>query len=162
MLLLGAFLRDRRARADGTVLAERLCLGNRAARTLETVAAAGLPSRWLQARAVETEGLYGMYRRYGDCFEELLLLEAAAKLPPRRRKGAVIGLLARYGRAEKRFALPPLLTGRSAMEAFGLPPGEQLGDLLRKAKKAQDLGFFNDRAGALDWAGRALRGDDDA
>jgi hypothetical protein len=125
---------------------------------LQALAATDLPTRWMKnTSAVEMEDLYDMHRRCGSCCEELLCLEAVTKLPQRSRKGAVVALLAKYGRARKRFCAPPLLAGEALMEAFGLSPGEQLGDLLRRLKKAQDLGSFRDQEGALAWADRFRR-----
>lgn len=160
LLLLGAFLRDRGGADDGPSLAGVLRLGKRAAWILRTVAAAELPSRSLKnPAAANTAELYDMHRRYDACFEVLLLLEAAAKLHQGNRKGAVVALLTRYGRARKRFSAPPLLTGEAVMEAFGLSPGKELGELLRQLKQGQDLGLFRNREGALAWADRILKKD---
>lgn len=45
---------------------------------------------------------------------------------------------------------PPLLRGEDVMEAFGLPPGPEIGRLLARAREAQALGLVATREEAIE------------
>jgi len=60
------------------------------------------------------------------------------------------------GHAEEIAAMsaPPLLDGREAMAALELPPGPELGRLLRLLREAQAVGAVTTREAALDYIRR--------
>jgi hypothetical protein len=51
-------------------------------------------------------------------------------------------------------AAPPLLRGEDVMEAFGLPPGPEVGRLLARAREAQALGLVSTRDEAIGYLRR--------
>ena len=61
------------------------------------------------------------------------------------------------GHAEETAALaaPPLLDGRDAMAALGLPPGPEIGRLLGLLREAQAVGAVTTREAALAYLRRA-------
>jgi poly(A) polymerase len=55
-------------------------------------------------------------------------------------------------------AAPALLRGEDVMEAFGLPPGAEVGRLLALVREAQDLGLVSTRDEALAHLRREMQG----
>jgi hypothetical protein len=54
-----------------------------------------------------------------------------------------------WAEAESVAAAPPLLRGQDVMTRFALAPGPTIGELLARAREAQDLGVVRTREEAL-------------
>jgi len=115
------------------------------------------PMHLAAAGRVTPRARYRFYRDLGPDTRDLLLLvlvDAAAVTgePPRRawRRAALVRDLF-GGWAEQRAVAvaPPLLRGDDVMRHFDLPPGPEVGRLLRRAREAQDLGRVKSREDAL-------------
>jgi hypothetical protein len=73
----------------------------------------------------------------------------ASPLAVWRHAGLLRDLLGGWPEAESAAAARPLLRGQDVMTRFGLPPGPVVGDLLARAREAQDLGLVRTREEAL-------------
>jgi putative nucleotidyltransferase with HDIG domain len=144
----------RRARAIG----DRLRLPERAIAVLERLVRQHLrPMHLGQAGEVTRRARYRFYRDLGPDTRDLLLLslvDAAAvtgvtPLAIWRRAGLVRDLMTGWAEAESVAAAPPLVRGEDVMTRFALPPGPAVGDLLARAREAQDLGVVRTREEAL-------------
>lgn len=141
-------------------IAERLRLSGRMAGVLERLVRHHLrPMHLARSGAVSRRARYRFFRDLGDDARDLLLLalaDAAALRgdSPLAVWGGPEGRIVRElmaGHAEEVAALaaPPLLDGRDAMEALGLPPGPEIGRLLRLLREAQAVGAVTTREAAL-------------
>jgi putative nucleotidyltransferase with HDIG domain len=148
--LIGA----RRARTIG----ERLRLPERATAVLERLVRHHLrPMHLGQAGQVTRRARYRFYRDLGPDTRDLLLLSltdaaavtGASPLTVWRRAGLLRDLMTGWAEAESVAAAPPLLRGEDVMTRFALPPGPAVGDLLARAREAQDLGIVRTRDEAL-------------
>ena len=148
--LIGA----RRARAIG----ERLRLPERAVAVLERLVRQHLrPMHLGQAGQVTRRARYRFYRDLGPDTRDLLLLSlvdaaavtGAAPLAIWRRAALIRDLMSGWAEAESVAAAPPLLRGQDVMTRFALAPGPAVGDLLARAREAQDLGVVRTREEAL-------------
>ena len=148
--LIGA----RRAR----VIAERLRLPERATALLERLVRHHLrPMHLAQAGEVTRRARYRFYRDLGVDTRDLLMLAlvdgaavtGASPLAVWRHAGLLRDLLGGWPEAESAAAARPLLRGQDVMTRFGLPPGPVVGDLLARAREAQDLGLVRTREEAL-------------
>jgi putative nucleotidyltransferase with HDIG domain len=144
----------RRAR----VIAERLRLPERAAALLERLVRQHLrPMHLAQAAAVTRRARYRFYRDLSQDTRDLLLLalvDAAgvtgvSPLAVWRRAGLIRDLLSGWPEAESVAAAPPLLRGQDVMARYDLSPGPVVGELLARAREAQDLGLVRTREEAL-------------
>jgi hypothetical protein len=68
-------------------------------------------------------------------------------------------LIAGADEEEAAAAAPALLRGEDVIEAFGVPPGPEVGRLLALAREAQALGLVSTRDGALAHLRRERRGE---
>jgi hypothetical protein len=110
-----------------------------------------------QTREVTRRARYRFYRDLGPDTRDLLLLAlvdgaavtGASPLAVWRRAGLIRDLLGGWEEAESVAAAPPLLRGQDVMARFDLPPGPAVGDLLARAREAQDLGLVRSREEAL-------------
>jgi len=148
--LIGA----RRARAIG----ERLRLPERAVAVLERLVRQHLrPMHLGQAGQVTRRARYRFYRDLGPDTRDLLLLSlvdaaavtGAAPLAVWRRAALIRDLMTGWAEAESVAAAPPLLRGQDVMTRFALAPGPAIGELLARAREAQDLGVVRTREEAL-------------
>jgi putative nucleotidyltransferase with HDIG domain len=148
--LLGAA----RARAIG----ERWRLPERATVVLERLVRHHLrPMHLAQAGEVTRRARYRFYRDLGADTRDLLLLAlvdggavtGASPLAVWRRARLVRDLLGGWREAETVAAAAPLLRGQDVMARFELAPGPAVGDLLARAREAQDLGLVRTREEAL-------------
>jgi len=148
--LIGA----RRAR----VIGERLRLPERAIALLERVVRHHLrPMHLAQAGEVTRRARYRFYRDLGVDTRDLLLLAlvdgaavtGASPLAVWRHAALLRDLLGGWPEAERAAAAPPLLRGQDVMARFALTPGPAVGDLLARAREAQDLGLVRTRDEAL-------------
>ncbi len=141
-------------------IAERLRLSGRMAAVLERLVRHHLrPMHLAQSGAVSRRARFRFFRDLGDDARDLLLLalaDAAALRgdSPLAVWGGPDGHIVRElmaGHAEEIAALsaPPLLDGRDAMQALGLPPGPEIGRLLRLLREAQAVGAVTTREAAL-------------
>lgn len=141
-------------------IAERLRLSGRMASVLERLVRHHLrPMHLAQSGGVSRRARFRFFRDLGDDARDLLLLalaDAAALQgdSPLRVWSGPEGRIVRElmaGHAEETAALlaPPLLDGREAMEALGLPPGPEIGRLLRLLREAQAVGAVTTRETAL-------------
>jgi hypothetical protein len=73
----------------------------------------------------------------------------ASPLVAWRRADLIRDLLGGWPEAESTAAALPLLRGEDVMTRFALPPGPAVGDLLARAREAQDLGLVRTREEAL-------------
>jgi hypothetical protein len=100
---------------------------------------------------------YRFYRDLGPDTRDLLLLslvDAAAvtgttPLQIWLRAPLVRDLMSGWAEAESVRAAPPLLRGEDVMTRFALAPGPAVGQLLARAREAQDLGLVRTREEAL-------------
>jgi putative nucleotidyltransferase with HDIG domain len=143
-----------RARAIG----ERLRLPERAVALLERVVRHHLrPMHLGQAGEVTRRARYRFFRDLMEDARDLLLLtlvDAAAVTgeSPRAawtRSPLIRDLLGGFEEERAVVAAPPLVRGDDVMRRFGLPPGPAVGELLRRAREAQDLGLVGTREAAL-------------
>ena len=117
-----------------------------------------------QSGSMTRRARFRFFRDLGDDARDLLLLalaDAAALRgdSPLAVWGGPEGRIVRElmaGHAEEAAALsaPPLLDGREAMEALGLPPGPEIGKLLRLLREAQAVGAVTTREAALAYVRR--------
>ena len=141
-------------------IAERLRLSGRMAGVLERLVRHHLrPMHLAQSGAVSRRARYRFFRDLGDDTRDLLLLALADAAALRGDSPLAVwngpaGTIVRElmaGHAEEAAALsaPPLLDGREAMEALELPPGPEIGRLLRLLREAQAVGAVATREAAL-------------
>jgi poly(A) polymerase/tRNA nucleotidyltransferase (CCA-adding enzyme) len=143
-----------RARAIG----ERLRLPERATALLERLVRHHLRTMHLgQTGEVTRRARYRFFRDLMEDARDLLLLtlvDAAAVTgaSPRatwRRARLVRDLLGGWSEEQEVAQAPPLLRGEDVMRRFELTPGPAVGELLRRAREAQDLGLVRTRDEAL-------------
>ena len=143
-----------RARAVG----ERLKLPERATGLLERLVRHHLRTMHLgQAGEVTPRARYRFFRDLREDTRDLLLLAlvdgaavtGASPAATWRRARLVRDLLRGFTDEQVVAAAPPLLRGDDVMRRFDLPPGPAVGDLLRRAREAQDLGLVHTRDEAL-------------
>jgi putative nucleotidyltransferase with HDIG domain len=139
---------------------------------LRTVTAAHLRPTWLAARGLPTRrAVYRFFRDTGEYGVDTVLVALADRMatwgedPPagewRRQVDVVARLLtAYYEHRETAIDPPPLVSGRDLMEAFGLAPGKQIGDLLAQVCEAQAAGEIRTRDEALAHARRWIKRQD--
>jgi putative nucleotidyltransferase with HDIG domain len=141
-------------------IAERLRLSGRLASVLERLVRHHLrPMHLAQSGGVSRRARFRFFRDLGDDARDLLLLALADAAALHGDSPLAVwdgpdGRMVRElmaGHAEEAAALsvPPLLDGREAMEALGLPPGPELGRLLRLLREAQAVGTVTTREAAL-------------
>jgi poly(A) polymerase/tRNA nucleotidyltransferase (CCA-adding enzyme) len=144
--------------ARARVIGERLRLPERAIALLERLVRHHLrPMHLGQAGEVTPRARYRFYRDLGPHTRDLLLLSlvdaaavtGASPLAVWRRAGLLRDLLGGWPEAESVAAAPPLLRGGDVMTRYGLAPGPVVGDLLARAREAQDLGLVRTREEAL-------------
>lgn len=144
--------------AHARVIAGRLRLPERAALVLERLVRHHLRTMHLaQAGEVTPRARYRFYRDLGPDTRDLLLLSlvdsaavtGASPLAVWRRADLVRDLLGGWLGAESAAAAPPLLRGHDVMDRYSLPPGPVVGELLARAREAQDLGLVRTREEAL-------------
>jgi poly(A) polymerase len=112
-----------------------------------------------QSGFVTRRARFRFFRDLGDDARDLLLLALADAAALRGDSPMAVwsgpeGRIVRElmaGHAEETAALsaPPLLDGREAMEALDLPPGPEIGRLLRLLREAQAVGDVATREAAL-------------
>jgi poly(A) polymerase/tRNA nucleotidyltransferase (CCA-adding enzyme) len=141
-------------------IAERLRLSGRMAGVLERLVRHHLrPMHLAQSGAVSRRARFRFFRDLGDDARDLLLLALADAAALRGDSPLVVwngpaGTIVRdlmAGHADEAAALsaPPLLDGRDAMEALEMPPGPEIGRLLRLLREAQAVGDVTTRDAAL-------------
>ena len=137
---------------------ERLRLPASATRIVETLIRHHLrPMHLEQAGRVTRRARYRFFRDLGDESRDLLLLTLADAAAVRglspfavwRRSGLVRELMAGWQEDREARAVPSLLRGEDVMGAFGLAPGPTVGQLLARAREAQDTGLVATREQAL-------------
>jgi len=149
-------------------IAERLRLSGRMAEVIERLVRHHLrPMHLAQSGGVSRRARFRFFRDLGDDARDLLLLALADAAALRgdspldiwNGPGGVIVRDLMAGHAEEAAALaaPPLLDGRDAMEALDLPPGPEIGRLLRLVREAQAVGAVTTREAALAYLKR-MRG----
>jgi putative nucleotidyltransferase with HDIG domain len=152
------FEHDLLGAAHARVIGERLRLPERATALLERLVRHHLrPMHLGQAGEVTRRARYRFYRDLGPHTRDLLLLAlvdgaavtGASPLVAWRRADLIRDLLGGWPEAESTAAALPLLRGEDVMTRFALPPGPAVGDLLARAREAQDLGLVRTREEAL-------------
>ena len=149
-------------------IAERLRLSRRMAAVIERLVGHHLrPMHLAQSGFITRRARYRFFRDLGDDARDLLLLavvDAAAlrgDSPMAVWSGPdgriVRELMAGHGEEVAALSAPPLLDGREAMEALELPPGPEIGRLLRLLREAQAVGDVTTREAALAYI-RQMRG----
>jgi putative nucleotidyltransferase with HDIG domain len=140
------------------VIGERLRLPERATALLERLVRHHLrPMHLGQAGEITRRARYRFYRDLGPHTRDLLLLAlvdgaavtGASPFVAWRQAGLIRDLLRGWPEAESAAAAAPLLRGQDVMARFGLSPGPVVGDLLARAREAQDLGLVRTREEAL-------------
>jgi poly(A) polymerase len=153
LLLLAAFLTDRQGSSRAGAISRCLALGKKARRQLCRALEAELPRNWAgRPGELGRVEFLDLFHRCDGVLEEVLMLQALLLTPAAARGAAVRTFLRRYRGVRPSFLHPPILTGGALQEHLRLEPGRELGNLLRAAKRAQDLGSFRDLEGALLWA----------
>jgi poly(A) polymerase len=115
------------------------------------------PMHLAQAGEITRRARHRFYRDLGADTRDLLLLAlvdgaavtGASPLALWRRAALVHDLMGGWREAESAAAAPPLLRGEDVMRRFELPPGPAVGELLARAREAQDLGLVRTREEAL-------------
>jgi poly(A) polymerase len=156
------------ARVAAAVL-ERLRYTAREARLAELLIAEHLrPGQLSSGHALPTRrALYRFFRDLGDAVPDLLLLNLAdhaaargAAMPDEAWAGHVasIAWMLQRRRQDETLARPPrLVTGHDLMAALSLPPGPEIGRLLRAVEEQAAVGTVRTRAQALRLARRLAR-----
>jgi poly(A) polymerase/tRNA nucleotidyltransferase (CCA-adding enzyme) len=146
-------------------ITERLRLSRRAGQVVERLVAEHLrPMHLAQVGEITRRARLRFFRTLGDEARDLLLLslaDAAALTGTSPlavwagTDGDVVRTLMAGVEAEAvAAAAPPLLRGEDVMEAFGLPPGPEVGRLLARAREAQALGLVSTRDEAIGYLRR--------
>jgi poly(A) polymerase len=146
-------------------IAERLRLSGRMTAVLERLVRHHLrPMHLAQSGGISRRARFRFFRDLGDEARDLLLLAMADAAALRGDSPLAVwegsdGRIVRElmaGHAEEIAAMsaPPLLDGREAMAALELPPGPELGRLLRLLREAQAVGAVTTREAALDYIRR--------
>ena len=139
-------------------IGERLRLPGRVVGVLERLVRHHLrPMHLAQAGEITRRARLRFYRDLGPDTRDLLLLSlvdasavtGASPLAVWRRAALIRDLLGGWTEAETAAAAPPLLRGQDVMARYGLEPGPAVGDLLGRAREAQDLGLVRTREEAL-------------
>jgi putative nucleotidyltransferase with HDIG domain len=148
-------------------IAERLRLSRHAAQVLERLVAEHLrPMHLALAGLITRRARFRFFRALGDEARDLLLLAladaaaltGASPLTVWTGPGGEVvrSLMAGADEEAAAGAAPALLRGEDVMEAFGMPPGPEIGRLLALAREAQALGLVRTRAEALAHVRREL------
>jgi len=151
------FQHDVLGAARAREIGERLRLPERAVAVLERLVRQHLRPMHLAQSGVTPRARWRFYRDLGHDTRDLLLLAlvdgaavtGASPLALWRRATLIRDLLSGWAEADSAAAAPPLLRGEDVMARFGLPPGPAIGDLLARAREAQDLGLVRTREEAL-------------
>ena len=141
-------------------IALRFRLSRHAAQVLERLVAEHLrPMHLAQAGLITRRARFRFFRALGDEARDLLLLALAdaAALTGASPLAAWAGpggevlrsLMAGADEEAAAAAASALLRGEDVMEAFGMPPGPEVGRLLALAREAQALGLVSTRDEAL-------------
>jgi putative nucleotidyltransferase with HDIG domain len=142
------------------VIAERLRLSGRMTAVVERLVRHHLrPMHLAQSGVVTRRARFRFFRDLGDDARDLLLLALADAAALRGDSpldvwdGAggrtVRELMAGHAEEAAALSAPPLLDGREAMQALGLPPGPGLGRLLHLLREAQAVGAVTTPEAAL-------------
>jgi putative nucleotidyltransferase with HDIG domain len=143
-----------RARAIG----ERLKLPERATALVERLVRHHLRTMHLgQAESLTARARYRFFRDLREDTRDLLLLTlvdaaavtGASPLATWRRATLVRDLLRGWLEDRAVGAAPSLVRGEDIMRRFHLAPGPRIGELLRRAREAQDLGLVGTKEDAL-------------
>ena len=154
-------------------VAARLRLSGRVTAILERLVRQHLRCMHLgQAGVITARARHRFFRDLGEDARDLLLLSladaaavsGASPLALWTGSGAEVvrELMRGLPEAEAAAQAPPLLRGEDVMAAFGLAPGPEVGRLLAAAREAQAVGLVADRAAALGYLGRVVRGELDS
>ena len=152
------FEHDMIGAARAREIGERLRLPGRVVGVLERLVRHHLrPMHLAQAGEITRRARLRFYRDLGADTRDLLLLSlvdaaavtGASPLAVWRRASLIRDLLGGWTEAETTAAAPPLLRGQDVMARYGLPPGPAVGELLGRAREAQDLGLVRTREEAL-------------
>ncbi len=152
------FEHDMIGAARAREIGERLRLPGRVVGVVERLVRHHLrPMHLAQAGEITRRARWRFYRDLGADTRDLLLLSlvdasavtGASPLAVWRRAALIRDLLGGWTEAETTAAAPPLLRGQDVMARYGLPPGPAVGDLLGRAREAQDLGLVRTREEAL-------------
>ena len=143
-------------------VAARLRWPGHAAHVLERLVRQHLrPMHLGMLESISRRARYRFFRDVGDEVLDLVCLTIADAAGTDGRPPAAVyrgpardllaSLLAGQVEAAREAAAPPLLRGTDVMAAFGLPPGPEIGRLLRAAREAQATGEVRTREEALAW-----------
>ncbi|MGH7324027.1 MAG: HD domain-containing protein [Candidatus Rokuibacteriota bacterium] len=152
------FEHDVRGAARVRDIGERLRLPGAVTDALERLVRHHLrPMHLAGAGALTDRARYRFYRDLGPETRDLLLLalvDAAAvrgdsPLAIWPRAALIRDLLRGWEVQRQAAAAPPLVRGQDVMARFGLAPGPAVGQLLSRAREAQDLGLVRTREEAL-------------
>lgn len=153
---------DQRGARLNRSVAERLGLGRRCRRMVEAVTANHMRLLHLsRLEAVTERAKLRFLRDCGDVAPEVIMLSLADMLAtcsspvyqPQIDAAAGLGdeLLARAFAAAGAPAAEPLLNGADIMNSLSVPPGPQVGMMLKKLHDAEREGLVNSRQEALAW-----------
>lgn len=146
-------------------IARRLRLSGRMTALLERLVRHHLrPMHLAQSGLVTRRARFRFFRDLGDDARDLLLLALADAAALRGDSpleiwngpggGIVRELMAGHAEESAALEVPPLLDGRDMMEALDLPPGPEIGRLLRLLREAQAIGAVTTREAALAYVRR--------
>lgn len=118
------------------------------------------PMHLASAGGITRRARHRFFRDLGDEARDLVLLALVDAAAVRGDSPLAIwggpgghilkDLMRGMGEEARAAQAPPLLRGEDVMEAFGLPPGPEVGRLLGQAREAQALGLVSSRAEALE------------
>jgi putative nucleotidyltransferase with HDIG domain len=156
---------DRLGAERVAAIAARLRWPGRAARVLEHLVRQHLRPMHLGMLAeISRRARYRFFRDVGEEVPDLVCLTIADAAATDGRPPAAVyrgatrdlldSLLGGEVEAAREAETPPLVRGEDVMAAFGLPPGPDVGRLLRRAREAQALELVRTREEALAWLRR--------
>ncbi len=128
------------------------------------------PAQLAKSPPISPRAVYRFFRDTGEAGVDIVLLSLGDQLgkyhasPPQESwsqhlDACALLLGAYFERRAEAVSPPALITGHDLMSELGLEPGPQLGEVLEAVREAQAAGEISDRAAALAYARKYLRGD---
>ena len=152
------------AKLTGSVL-HRLCLSNQAVAHVKKIVAGHMRPLHLanSGQAVSRRAVFRYFRDTAVAGVDIAVLSLADHLAtyngtgPQPRWQALLTVVTQlcyhyFERHDETVAPPPLLDGRALMQALSLPPGPEVGRLLRLIQEAQAVGELQTAEAAIEFA----------
>lgn len=152
------------AKLTGQIL-RRLCLSNEAVAHVKKIVAGHMRPLHLanSGHKLSRRAVYRYYRKTAAAGVDIAILSLADHLATYNGTGpeptwqALLGIVRElchhyFEKHEESVAPPPLLNGRTLMQALSLPPGPEVGRLLRLIQEAQAAGELHSVEAAVEFA----------